>query len=188
MGSKRGPESLRLTLACRICLEQSRLSDLVSPCRCNGSLKYIHKACFINWIDKSKSLVCELCKSYYRNIVVQSKPANFLAFIRAEPEWAISLAINLTPLIYDLYFITSHSEFNLARRTPDHQKLSPITIKLNSVHMSFCLSLDQLNVRLVNVPITLPIELLNLYFFARDMFARFREFKRLNRSIDVDFI
>ena len=189
MVSKRTLDSLNLTLSCRICLEQSRLTELVSPCRCKGSLKYIHKTCFVNWIDKSKSLICELCRSYYRNIIVQSKPANFLEFVQSEPEWAISLAINLIPLIYDIYFIMSNSQFNLIRRTPgEHEKLCPITIKLNSVHMSFYLSLDKLSVGLKSIPITLPIELLNLYFFVRDMCSRFREFKQMNRSIDVDFI
>ena len=190
MGSKRKLESLNVTLACRICLEQSRPNDLVSLCRCKGSLKYIHKACFVHWIDRSKSLICELCRSHYRNIVVRSKPANFLEFIQTEPEWVISLAINSIPLLYDLYFIASHSELDLVKRTPggNPKKLSPITIKLNSVHMSIYLSLDKLNLSLKRIPITLPIEILNLCFFVRDMCARFREFKRLNRKIDVDFI
>ena len=189
MASTSAPQ-LKLTLTCRICLEQSKLSDLVNPCRCNGTLKYIHKSCFVSWIDKSKSLTCELCRSYYRDIIVRSKPAGLLAFIRAEPEWAISFAINSIPLIYDVYSIVNQNRFSFCKSRPEGglEESSPVTIKLNTVNMSLYFSLDKLNFGLKSIPITLPIELLNLYFFVRDMCCRFREFKRLNRSIDVDFI
>ena len=188
MASTSTPQ-LNLTLTCRICLEQGKLSDLVSPCRCKGTLKYVHKSCFVSWIDKSKTLNCELCRSYYRNIIVRSKPASFFAFIRAEPEWAISFAINSIPLIYDVHSIMSQSKFSFGK-PPDGgpREPSPVTIKLNTVNMSLYFSLDKFNFGLKAIPITLPIELLNLYFFVRDMCCRFREFKRLNRSIDVDFI
>ena len=80
-----GKSSLELNLlfACRICLQQSKSKDLISPCKCKGSLQYIHKSCFISWIaSKQNNLICELCQTHYRNIIIKSKSANFFQFIR----------------------------------------------------------------------------------------------------------
>lgn len=37
---------------CRICLDQTEDSShvFVSPCKCIGSLKYVHQACFLRWL------------------------------------------------------------------------------------------------------------------------------------------
>ena len=38
---------------CRICLEPSlETNQLVTPCGCTGSVKYIHVECFRMWVDK----------------------------------------------------------------------------------------------------------------------------------------
>ena len=67
---------------CRICLGEN-IKDLsnpvISPCKCNGSMKYIHLECLKPWIKQNlnitetidstiiywKSLSCELCKAPY---------------------------------------------------------------------------------------------------------------------------
>jgi hypothetical protein len=39
---------------CRICLDQIEDQDhvFVSPCRCTGSLKYVHHCCFLRWLER----------------------------------------------------------------------------------------------------------------------------------------
>eukprot|EP01095_Lingulamoeba_sp_RSL-Kostka_P006629 TRINITY_DN208_c0_g1_i2.p1 TRINITY_DN208_c0_g1~~TRINITY_DN208_c0_g1_i2.p1 ORF type:complete len:249 (-),score=57.59 TRINITY_DN208_c0_g1_i2:214-960(-) len=63
---------------CRIC----RLSEgtLISPCLCDGTIKYIHKDCLISWIKYrinsssfEKSKHCELCNTPY-NIKNKKRP------------------------------------------------------------------------------------------------------------------
>ena len=66
---------------CRICLseEENRLDPLIAPCKCAGSLQFIHHQCLKSWF-KSKRVVrqnqhctayfwsgleCELCKTHY---------------------------------------------------------------------------------------------------------------------------
>ena len=51
-------------MACRICFESE--GTLYTPCKCKGSIEYIHEACLLTWIrgnDERSS--CELCKEPY---------------------------------------------------------------------------------------------------------------------------
>lgn len=55
---------------CRICLETELNSNkLISPCKCKGTLKYVHEECLKTWlisldIDVDEGS-CELCKTSY---------------------------------------------------------------------------------------------------------------------------
>ena len=52
---------------CRICHSgDCRSSPLISPCRCSGTMQYVHTACLIRWLEVSSEKfwptdVCELC-------------------------------------------------------------------------------------------------------------------------------
>lgn len=46
---------------CRYCLEEAK--DLITPCSCKGSLRYVHKKCLMEWFQTKKELQCELCKT-----------------------------------------------------------------------------------------------------------------------------
>ncbi|XP_035123493.1 E3 ubiquitin-protein ligase MARCHF8 isoform X2 [Callithrix jacchus] len=49
--------------ACRIChCEGDDESPLITPCRCTGSLHFVHQACLQQWIKSSDTRCCELCK------------------------------------------------------------------------------------------------------------------------------
>jgi E3 ubiquitin-protein ligase DOA10 len=63
---------------CRICLgeEEEGHNELMSPCKCDGTMKYIHILCLKEWLNSKKlvyngervksyfwkALECELCK------------------------------------------------------------------------------------------------------------------------------
>lgn len=49
---------------CRICYEPTRL---ISPCRCDGTSKYVHLHCLQTWINVSKRQRCELCDGLYKH-------------------------------------------------------------------------------------------------------------------------
>lgn len=53
---------------CRICLEQGLRGDLVSPCDCDGSVRYTHPACIRRWILESGRTICEICHARYRGM------------------------------------------------------------------------------------------------------------------------
>lgn len=56
---------------CRICHSAEELSDdpLVAPCRCSGSLRYVHNSCQRAWLRAQRGpsdYTCELCRSRLR--------------------------------------------------------------------------------------------------------------------------
>ncbi|XP_030326015.1 E3 ubiquitin-protein ligase MARCH3 isoform X3 [Strigops habroptila] len=46
---------------CRICHEGSSQEDLLSPCKCTGTLGTIHRSCLERWLTSSNTSYCELC-------------------------------------------------------------------------------------------------------------------------------
>lgn len=53
------------TMMCRICHEKEPAKNLISPCHCDGSVKYIHQECLDHWIRVKGTLECELCRFKY---------------------------------------------------------------------------------------------------------------------------
>lgn len=49
---------------CRFCLEEDLQKNLISPCTCIGSGRYIHAKCAYNWYkhNPSKGLSCPVCQ------------------------------------------------------------------------------------------------------------------------------
>ena len=55
---------------CRYCLDMSDISDntLINPCKCSGTVKYLHISCFFMWFliaPEDKKYNCSICKSLY---------------------------------------------------------------------------------------------------------------------------
>ncbi|KAI8806399.1 hypothetical protein BJ742DRAFT_816718 [Cladochytrium replicatum] len=57
-------------IACRICLSDDRQSQLLTPCRCSGSARYVHRECLDVWRHHSPNPLskvrCDICKAFYR--------------------------------------------------------------------------------------------------------------------------
>ncbi|KAK4135239.1 hypothetical protein BT67DRAFT_494044 [Trichocladium antarcticum] len=52
---------------CRICRgEGSSHEPLFYPCKCSGSIKYVHQDCLLEWLSHSQKKHCELCKTPFR--------------------------------------------------------------------------------------------------------------------------
>ncbi|ORC87487.1 uncharacterized protein TM35_000222860 [Trypanosoma theileri] len=49
--------------SCRMCHQNSGV--LVSPCGCEGSMKYVHSKCLSDWVFFHRSLSCEVCGVTY---------------------------------------------------------------------------------------------------------------------------
>ncbi|RZC40716.1 RINGv domain containing protein [Asbolus verrucosus] len=57
---------------CRICHVNNVPSEnLISPCKCKGSLAYVHLSCLEKWINESFRLNCELCGFRYSPVHTQ---------------------------------------------------------------------------------------------------------------------
>lgn len=56
---------------CRICFDSD--GELISPCNCSGTLKYIHTECLQKWrktlpinvFNNNRDIQCEICHKYY---------------------------------------------------------------------------------------------------------------------------
>ncbi len=52
---------------CRICRgEATEELPLFYPCKCSGSIKFVHQDCLMEWLSHSQKKYCELCKTPFR--------------------------------------------------------------------------------------------------------------------------
>lgn len=52
---------------CRICHgEATEEEPLFYPCKCSGSIKFVHQSCLVEWLSHSQKKHCELCKTPFR--------------------------------------------------------------------------------------------------------------------------
>ncbi|XP_036397104.1 E3 ubiquitin-protein ligase MARCHF4-like [Megalops cyprinoides] len=61
------------TPLCRICFQGPEQGELLSPCRCSGSVRCTHQPCLIKWISERGSWSCELCNYKYQVIAISTK-------------------------------------------------------------------------------------------------------------------
>src|SRR5947209_9070307 len=49
---------------CRICRgEGTAEQPLFYPCKCSGSIRFVHQDCLMEWLSHSQKKYCELCKT-----------------------------------------------------------------------------------------------------------------------------
>ncbi len=64
---KRKQKILEDADTCRICRgEGSKEEPLFYPCKCSGSIKFVHQNCLMEWLSHSQKKHCELCKTSFR--------------------------------------------------------------------------------------------------------------------------
>jgi E3 ubiquitin-protein ligase MARCH6 len=52
---------------CRICRGEGTAAEpLFYPCKCSGSIKYVHQECLMEWLSHTQKKHCELCKTSFR--------------------------------------------------------------------------------------------------------------------------
>jgi len=103
---------------CRFCLLEGFIDDrvdpLVQPCKCSGSIAYVHKQCLIKWrrtdVRPNQDTNCPLCKSVYDSRIVpfykmEAIPIynNILMRFLLNPIYTL-VAINYT---YMMYFVAA---------------------------------------------------------------------------------
>ncbi|XP_064619598.1 E3 ubiquitin-protein ligase MARCHF4-like [Lineus longissimus] len=50
---------------CRICHEGDQKEELISPCKCSGTMGMIHQTCIEAWLSTSNTTRCEICNYEY---------------------------------------------------------------------------------------------------------------------------
>jgi len=51
---------------CRICHEGRAAGKLRKPCKCSGTIAYVHKTCLEKWQNSSPRIDCEICLNTYK--------------------------------------------------------------------------------------------------------------------------
>lgn len=67
------------TVICRICFTGKSTGELVSPCRCRGTLGLVHEKCLLSWLEVKKNSKCELCDI---QLPVKRVPKHFTDWIK----------------------------------------------------------------------------------------------------------
>ena len=67
---------------CRICLqENSDVEDLIKPCNCDGTQKFVHRKCLETWLEYNIDSInherCQECLSNYKFEVIKYKNSKF---------------------------------------------------------------------------------------------------------------
>ena len=69
--------------ACRICLEEDSINNMIHPCKCTGSSKYVHKGCLNEWrnitSNRDNQYKCEICNHRYK---ITTSKENRTCFIK----------------------------------------------------------------------------------------------------------
>lgn len=79
-------------LTCRICLELDHKLQMISPCACKGTSRYVHKSCLSKWraIEGASRFRCEICHSHYEFCRSWLKAGTlFKLRIRFNPNWML---------------------------------------------------------------------------------------------------
>lgn len=50
---------------CWICYEEIEEHEMLSPCKCKGTLQYAHKSCLLEWLSESQTTSCPHCNYKY---------------------------------------------------------------------------------------------------------------------------
>lgn len=99
---------------CRICKDDESEEQLITPCKCAGSIRYVHNSCLYCWVDSrnqkngelcSDNFVCEICKERYAVIIVKSYELREVVKCEAKMNQLKCLAILLLALIITLFGI-----------------------------------------------------------------------------------
>jgi hypothetical protein len=82
-------------MQCRFCLEIDG-EPMVSPCRCTGSVKYIHTHCRRLWVIQDGQIVsdrleCTICREPLYSLEPMPRPPASIDLILCNPIWAAAV-------------------------------------------------------------------------------------------------
>lgn len=142
-----GPNEASDQAVCRICLESASsgaagesLGRLLSPCKCKGTMKYVHASCLDTWraasLRSSSAVACDQCGAPYRFrkskfIGIATSPTLlFLVslFLFLMLIWTVGAAATLVMDLYDKPATISKTEKRgwWPWRSDDNPTISPV--------------------------------------------------------------
>lgn len=86
---------------CRICLDTDRVEDMVSPCQCRGTARYIHRQCLDRYIDHYPDGVCRVCLTPF----VYSSPKRVWSGITTGIMLLVMVATSVAPIGFKIIYL-----------------------------------------------------------------------------------
>ncbi|KAG6826951.1 hypothetical protein H0H92_013788 [Tricholoma furcatifolium] len=84
---------------CRICSAPAEEGQpLFHPCKCSGTIRYIHQDCLTTWLSHSKKKNCDVCKHPYSFTKGLLACHHFISSLTSSPSLRIQYAIITTSL------------------------------------------------------------------------------------------
>ncbi len=96
------------TAKCRICWRTSYITDLLSPCVCTGSQKYVHFDCLSRWIQERNGDdrdICDVCQQHYESISITMKKKNFIQWLREDEDVIATICIAFIVFAFFYYIL-----------------------------------------------------------------------------------
>lgn len=96
---------------CRFCLEDDTVTNLIAPCHCKGSFKYVHAQCLSLWYTREpiKGLECAVCKeelarNYPEELEYYPNPREVNLLCIGNPFWCIGMTHTLFFTLVNIFF------------------------------------------------------------------------------------
>lgn len=116
---------------CRICADADQVGNqLVSPCECKGTIRYVHQGCLKESIRITRKLNCTICRRDYRGIRIGVKLPGRLRFTRCNLlKVAYHVFLLIALVANDAFILHRGVEFYLKRINQIERKLLRIGLE-----------------------------------------------------------
>ena len=134
---------------CRICLESlsTDKNPLIHPCKCSGSIKFIHEECLKTWIVSQAEDIdhshCELCKTKYKMSYRLVRRCNTREGLRSSCSKCLFVPIIITVMLmmFLIAYLLGQKYFS-SSSTAEHQIYAialTITCTVSGIILAFVL-------------------------------------------------
>ena len=117
-------------------------NDLICPCKCDGTMKYIHISCLKEWLNSKKlvyngdrvrsffwkALECELCKTSFET-KMKDTLFEIMEFERPESEYLIMESVKSAPAkVIHVFDLNATDTFKIGRSVDTDMKIADISV------------------------------------------------------------
>src|SRR5690349_13211289 len=78
---------------CRICHEDDKPKKMIKPCKCSGSVAFVHFDCIKSWIESSQKIDCCMCMTRHSGLVIERSGPSAMMYFKTKPlpglDWKI---------------------------------------------------------------------------------------------------
>lgn len=95
---------------CRICADETCTygDKWTKPCKCKGSIEWVHLSCLKTWINHSNKLTCDMCLTPYKLIYTKETSNNSMLNSFYSKIAPLSFTIFLVLISFDLSYLLSN--------------------------------------------------------------------------------